>query len=125
MQSRPLTVFDLPMLQKAMDKNTWHPGQKAESYLNSYCFSTVYEDEQGPVGVLQYTKVMRLRTQWCDENDKTRNAESIFQAIEDSVKMAKKAGYQEIVFQTDNPALAAFCKKLGFEESRGEYRKEV
>lgn len=123
MISRRLEEYDLAMLQKAMDGNTFHPGQKAEQYTSGHC--VVYEDESAPIGVLQYTKILRLRTQWCDENDKKRNGAVTIQAIEDTVKLAKENGYSEIIFQTDNEALAKFCVKLGFEESRGEYRKEV
>lgn len=124
--SRPLQGDDIPMLQQAMDDSVFHPGQNAKSYAGKNMFATVYEDEQGPIGVLKYTKTLRLRTIWCDEKDRIRNGASIVQAIEDSVKMARESGFTEVIFQTDNLALARFCvDRLGFEESRGEYRKEV
>lgn len=126
MINRPLEVTDLDMLQKAMDVNKFHPGQKAESYAGKHMQSFVYEDDTGPIGVLQCTKTLRLRTIWCNNDDHARNGPSVMQAIADSVKRAEASGFTEIIFQTDSPLLANFCtKKLGFEESRGEYRLEV
>jgi hypothetical protein len=124
--NRPLELTDLPALQGAMDVNKFHPDQQAESYAGPRMCTKVYEDEKGTIGFLQYTKVLRLRTTWLDNNDHTRNGPSIFQAIADAVELAKKSGFTEILFQTSNPLLARFASdKLGFEESEGEYRLEV
>lgn len=124
--SRPLAGTDIPMLQTALDNNKFHPGQKVEWYTGQNMFSKVYEDEQGPIGVLRYTKSLRLCTVWVDNDDRIRNGASIMQAIEDSVKLAEADGFSEILFKTNSKLLANFCvSKLGFEESQGEYRKEV
>lgn len=124
--NRPLAGTDVPMLQKALDNNEFHPGQKAEWYTGPNMYSTVYEDEQGPIGILRYTKTLRLCTVWVDNADHTRNGASIMQAIEDSVKLAEADGFTEIIFKTNSKLLAHFCvSKLGFEESQGEYRKDV
>jgi hypothetical protein len=124
--NRPLESTDVPMLQKALDANTFHPGEKPEWYTGENMYSEVYEDEQGPIGVLRYTKTLRLVTVWCDQNDKQRNAASIIQAIADATEKAIAAGFTEIIFKTNNSALAAFCTgKLGFVESAGEFTKFV
>lgn len=124
--NRQLELTDLPALQVAMDANKYHPDQKAETYAGPRMCTKVYEDEQGTIGFLQYTKVLRLRTTWLDNNDHQRNGPSVFQAVADAVELAKASGFTEIIFQTSNPALARFASdKLGFEESKGEYRLEV
>lgn len=123
MKSRVIAVEDRQAIQDAMDKNTWHPGQRAESYMvNGVTF--VYGDEK-PVTFLNYEKILRVRVQWTDEQDREQNKAALIQMVEDAVHLARENGYGEIIFQTDNPALAEFCGKLGFEESRGEYRREV
>lgn len=122
MNSRPMVVEDRDTLQTAMDKNTWHPGQKAESYMVNGV-NIVYGDK--PVTFLNYEKILRVRVQWCDEQDRAGNKEALIQMVEDAVKLARDNGYGEIIFQTDNLALAKYAGKLGFEESRGEYRREV
>lgn len=123
MNVRPLTGADRPMLEQALANNKFHPGEKPEWYMGPNMFSVVYEDEKGPVGVLRYTKTLRLCTVWVDNDDRLRNAASIMQAIEESVKLAQADGFTEIIFNTNSPQLANFCtSKLGFEESRGEYR---
>ncbi len=122
MNSRPMVVEDRECLQAAMDKNAWHPGQKAESYMvNGVTF--VYGDE--PVTFLNYEKILRVRVQWTDESDREANRAALAQMVEDAVKLAKDNGYGEIIFQTSNVALGKAARKLGFEESPGEYRREV
>ena len=125
MNSRLMAVEDKDALQTAMDKNTWHPGQQAESYMvNGVTF--VYGDEPlKPVTFLNYEKILRVRVQWSDEQDRDGNKEALVQMVEDAVKLARDNGYGEVIFQTDNPALAKYAVRLGFEESRGEYRREV
>lgn len=122
MKSRPMVVEDREALQAAMDKNHWHPDQKAESYM-AKGENFVYGEP--PVTFLNYEKILRVRVQWSDEQDRDGNKEALVQMVEDAVKLARDNGYGEIIFQTANPALAKYCGKLGFEESLGEYRREV
>src|SRR5271166_3679293 len=118
---RPLGVADLPMLQKALDQDTYEHAD-VKQYTMDNAFSEVYEDDAGPIGVLRYTKTLRLVTVWCDNHDRERNAASVIQAISDAVVKAKASGFTEIVFHTESPMLARFCcTKLGFAESKGEY----
>lgn len=120
MTHRPLGESDLPMLQKALDQDTFEHAD-AKQYTMDNSFSEVYEDEAGPIGVLRYTKTLRLTTVWYDNHDRKRNAASVIQAISDAVTKAKASGFTEIVFNTESPTLAAFCQTLGFAESKGEY----
>lgn len=122
MNSRPMVVEDREALQEAMDRNRWHPGQQAESYMvNGVTF--VYGEP--PATFLNYEKILRVRVQWCESDDRGRNQEALIQMVEDAVKLAKDNGYGEIIFQTSNVALGRAAKRLGFEESLGEYRREV
>lgn len=123
--NRPLEFLDLPLLQRALDQDTFEHASTAD-YTQDGAYSEVYEDEVGPIGVLRYTKTLRLMTVWVDNNDKERNAASVIQAISDAVVKAKASGFSEIVFNTQSPTLAAFCThKLGFQESNGEYIKQI
>jgi hypothetical protein len=123
--SRPLEQEDLGMLKRALDQDTYEHADAAQ-YTQDGAYSEVYEDEQGPIGVLRYTKTLRLLTVWCDNKDRVRNAASITQAITDAVAKAKASGFTDIIFNTQSPTLAKFCiDKLGFDESKGEYVKYV
>lgn len=116
MNSRPMVVEDREALQGAMDKNKWHPGQQAESYMvNGVTF--VYGDR--PVTFLNYEKILRVRVQWSDEQDRGSNKEALIQMVEDAVKLARDNGYGEIVFDTQNEALARLCEKSGFKRIVG------
>src|ERR1039458_2579173 len=87
--SRPLELLDLPMLQRALNQDEYeHDNTKA--YTKDAAFSKVYEDEDGPIGILRYTKTLRLVTVWCDNHDRKRNAASVIKAIADSVALAKE-----------------------------------
>jgi hypothetical protein len=123
--SRPLTQDDIPILQSALDKSL-HPNQKAEHYVGDNKYCEVYEDEIGPIGILRYTKTLRLCATWVNNEDRQRNAASIIQAIADATEKAKANGFTEVIFQSDSPAYAKFCiDKLGFVESHGEFIKYV
>lgn len=109
------------MLQRALDQDEYEH-LETKHYTMDGAYSEVYEDENGPIGVLRYTKTLRLVTAWCDNNDKKRNAASTARAISDAVGKAKANGFTEIIFHTESPTLAEFCVyKLGFSESKGEY----
>lgn len=122
--SRPLELLDLPMLQRALDQDSYEHASVPD-YTRDGAFTKVYEDEEGPIGILRYTKTLRLVTVWCKNDDRVRNASSVIQAIEDSVALAKTHGYTEIVFNTESPTLARFCTRLGFQESKGQYVKQI
>ena|ERR1035437_8991057 len=123
--SRPLEQADLDMLQRALDHDEFEHAD-VSAYTKNTAYSEVYEDEVGPIGVLRYTKTLRLMTVWCDNKDRVRNAASVIKAINDAVAKAKASGFTDIIFNTQSPTLAKFCiTKLGFEESKGEYVKYV
>jgi ribonuclease HI len=126
MNHRPLSNKDFPMLQKAIDQNTFHPGIPIGYYTGENKFSEVYEDDKGPVGVVTYSKTLRIAAVWCDNNDRSRNGRATVAAIKDAVERAQSSGFTEIIFNTNSPKLAEFCTKvLGFEESQGEYVKYI
>ena len=123
--SRPLELLDFPMLQRALDQYTYEHATSPE-YTQDNVYSEVYEDEEGPIGVLRYSKTLRLVCVWCHNDDKKRNAAATIQSIKDAVAKAKASGYTEIIFNTESPTFANFCVNvLGFKENKGEYIKYV
>lgn len=120
--SRPVEERDLETIQKACDASTFHSGLMPEHYVGDRKYAEIYEDGNGPIGVLSYTKTLRLCVAWCDENDRSRNAKAIIVALKNAVEKAKAAGFTEIIFETKNEKLANFCTKvMGFQASAGEY----
>ena len=123
MTSRPLAVADLPMLERALAQDQFEH-LEVKNFTMDSAYSVVYEDEQGPIGILRYTREssrLRLITVWCDNLDRKRNAASVVQAISDTVCKAKANGYATIVFSTQSPSLARFCMdKLGFEKEKDD-----
>lgn len=123
--NRPLELLDIPMLQRALDQDPYEHGETSD-YTRDGTYSVVYEDDDGPIGVLRYTKTLRLFCTWCKNDDSRKNAAVTIQAIKDSVEKARSSGFTEIVFNTESPKLAKFCQEvLGFEESQGQYVKQI
>jgi hypothetical protein len=108
------------MLQKALDQDEYEHADVSQYTMDS-AYSEVYEDENGPIGVLRCTKVLRMVCVWTCNEDKKRNALGTIEAVKNVVERAKANGFREIIFHTDSPTLAKFCQKLGFNESSGEY----
>lgn len=122
--NRPLTQSDLPMLQKALDQDEFDHAN-VDNYTMDGSYSEVYGDESGPIAVLRYTKTLRLVGVWCNNKDFRRNALATIKALEDATAKAKASGFTDIIFTTESPTLARFCKRLGFKESGGQYVKYV
>jgi hypothetical protein len=83
-----------------------------------HAYSVVYEDEQGPIGVLRYTKTLRLVCVWCDNYDKQRNAAGAVQAVKDAIDQAKANGFVDVICETESESLKRFyVNHLGFKEA--------
>ena len=115
--NRPLEEKDLPMLQAALDQDTFEHCE-AKNYTMDNSYSVVYEDEQGPIGVLRYTKTLRLVCVFCDNDDKRRNAAGATQAVINAVQQAKANGFVDVICETESESLKKFyVNYLGFKEA--------
>jgi hypothetical protein len=115
--NRPLEQKDIPMLERALNQDTFEHCEPKQ-YTMDNAFSVVYEDEQGPIGVLRYTKTLRLVCVWCDNDDKKRNAAGAVQAVIDAVEQAKSNGFTDIVCETESPLLKKYyIERFGFVEA--------
>ena len=124
MTSRPLEQKDFPMLQQALDNDKFEHAT-VNYYMTDDSYSEVYETGSGPVGVLRYSKIMRLVAVFCD-NDSLQNAKTVIKMVSDACARAKSSGYTEIIFNTQSEKLANFCtQRLGFVKSNGEFVKIV
>lgn len=87
--------------------------------------SKVYEDEQGPVCFVRFSKVLRLDIQYVNNDDKKRNFKVMVSGFGALEKQARDNGYTEIEFQSNSDLLKKFCiSRFGFvEEAGGMMRK--
>ena len=115
--NRPLEQKDLPMLKQALDQDTFEHCDP-EQYTMDHAYSVVYEDGKGPIGVLRYTKTLRLVCVFCDNDDKERNAAGAIQAVVDAVAQAKANGFTDVICETESTSLKNFyVRHLGFKEA--------
>lgn len=129
---RQFTKEDVFALQKAIDADTFHPGEWTVEHFynptpdpkkyNPPVMTTIIEDQHGPIAFVRYTKTLRISCVWNDAADNSRNARAIIQGIKDAVEKARASGFSEIIITTDHPKLADFFERiLKMTPSSGEY----
>lgn len=114
--TRPLELLDIPLLQRALDQDQFEHATVPQ-YTMDGAFSEVYEDKDGPIGILRYTKTLRLVCVWCDNKDLKRNAVGAAKAVRDAITKAKTNGYTDIIFETESPTLQKFMEAQGFTQA--------
>lgn len=113
---RKFTPEDIPALQKAIDADTFHPGEwKVWHFQIPFTVTKVFEDSQGPVIFILYTnddKRLRISCVWADANDTRRNARAVFYTLRDAAQLARERGDTSVVVETEYPKLADFLTKV-------------
>lgn len=109
---RPWSVEDVPALQKAIDADTFHPGEWSVEHFTPPVTTSVIEDQDGPIAFVRYTKTLRISCVWNDSSDVRRNARAIVQGINDAVQKARASGYSEIIITTSHSKLATFFERV-------------
>jgi hypothetical protein len=121
--TRAMTEQDIPALQVAIDRDTFHPGSWA---VEDFIFDpssederkrvpkicTVIEDSKGPITFVRFTKTLRVCCVWNDGTDNHRNARAIIFGIQSAVQQARENGFTEIIIQTDHDKLATFLTEV-------------
>jgi ribonuclease HI len=124
---RKMTTSDLPALQQAIDRDTFHPGEwKVEHFTQPTASVEVIEDSQGPIAFVRFTKSLRISCVWNDETDSHRNGRAILRGIIDAANKARENGFTEIIITTESDKLATFFEKvLKMKKSKCEYILQV
>ena len=121
---RFLEARDEELLELSLAKDEHHVGTDVEFFKKTGTVTKVYEDEFGPICFVRGTKALRLDIQYVSNSDKKRNMTAMLAGFGALAEKAKENGFTEIVFNTNNDLLRAFCiKRFGFVESKGELRK--
>jgi hypothetical protein len=119
---RPFLESDIPELQAAIDKDTFHPGEwKVEHFYNpepaedkyqAPVSSHVIQDDKGPIAFVRFTKTLRISVVWNDGTDNSRNARAVILGIREAVIKARASGFSEIIITTNHPRLSMFLEKV-------------
>lgn len=125
-KDRWLTEDDRVVLEASLSVDQYHKETPVDFFYDSRSVCEVYEDSQGPVMFVRGTKALRIDVQFVKNSDRLRNAKAMLANIDRVVEQARRAGFTELVFCTDNPELLEFGKKaLGFGEVNGELRRLI
>jgi hypothetical protein len=125
MKARPIYTKDIPVLQKAIDDDKFHPGEwKVEDFRG---FSEVFtNNDDVPIVFTHYTPEegmsLRIETMWVSP-DAPENARAIIFLVRSAAKRAQDSGFENLCFSTSHEKLANFCSKVfGFVHvGGGEY----
>jgi hypothetical protein len=114
---RDFQESDIPALQSAIDRDTFHPGEwKVKHFVpepgDAPVMVSVIEDSHGPISFVRYTKTLRISCVWNDAADTSRNARAIILGLRDAALKAKASGFTEIVIRSDSEKLSTFLTKV-------------
>lgn len=121
MEDRWITPEDYTTLELSLAGDSYHTHTAPEFFYASGSFCKVYEDSEGPILFLRGTKSLRIDIQFLDNGNLERNGNALKEGFLPFVEGCKKAGFTELVFNTDSPLLRRFCKNvLKFEDVEGK-----
>src|SRR6267378_3975443 len=125
MDNRLIAEQDRGILQESLANDQYHKDTtSADFFYDPRVTSLVYSGKKGPIAVLRCTKALRLDIQFLSNSSKMDKARFMIENFPALAERAVESGYTEIIFNTENPELKAFCeKKFGFFASHGEFRK--
>lgn len=119
---RPFEKTDIPALQAAIDRDTFHPGEWSVKHfyddpndpdaLKIPKEVTTMSDSKGPIAFVRYTKSLRISCIWNDETDNHRNGRAIINGILDAVQKARDSGFTEIIIRSDSEKLSTFLTRV-------------
>lgn len=125
-KDRWLNEDDRALLEASLSVDPFHKDTPADFFYDPRSVCEVYEDGQGPVMFVRGTKALRIDVQFVNNKDRLRNAKAMLANIERVAEQARRAGFTELVFCTDNVELNEFAKKaLGFGIVNGELRRLI
>lgn len=122
MRIRPLTEADRPIVEAWIAGEPTHQNNTFEFYTETGCRSVIVEDDDGVVLVTKFTPCLRMDTEF--SSNTKRVARAITYGLDEMEKQALSQGFKEIVYESDSPALIAFCERRGYRKS-SDHRKVI
>ena len=107
---RKVEPDDRPLLDAAAMADPYHAAAGLTGEHWAGADSIFYEDELGPVVALKTTNVVRVDIQFLTK-DAVRNANALVAGFYRYVEILRQRKVNEIVFNTNSPAVARFFQK--------------
>jgi hypothetical protein len=127
-EMRPFVPEDEEALQRAIDADSFHPGEwKADYFKQPGMMTQVIEDSHGPMAFVLFSggrhdKSLRISCVWGNDRANTRNAKAIIFGIMSAAKQARRGGFTEIVIETKHDKLARFLvRSFGMTRDGDDY----
>lgn len=109
---------DIPVLRLAIAADTFHQGEWAVEHFtinHPRVYSTVIEDDKGPIAFVVFTienDQLRLACVWNDATDSSRNARSIVFGVREAVDIARACRLKGLIIASKYPPLGAFLERI-------------
>lgn len=117
---------DHAVLEMSLSTDEYHKDTDVSFFESPKAVCKVYEKDGQPVLFLRGTKAVRVDIQFVDNQNHRDNREVMVTQFDAFVEQCRKAGFTEIIFNTNNRLLELFCeKRLGFTKSEGEMRRFI
>ena len=113
---RLLQESDYELLKESLEKDEYHKTTSPDFFAQEGTLSKVYELDEEPVLFARACKALIMDLQFLDNNNVQANRKVMEEGFPILTEMAKKNGFNSIIFQTSNSLLQRFCeRKLKFE----------
>lgn len=113
MNIRKLTPEDRPQIDAWIDADKFHAGKGDSSFFfEPFSEAFAVEDDAGDVMYVRIARALRVNAVF--SGDPERNKEAMTNLAVWLAKMAADSGFREVTWTSENPALRAFGKTLGY-----------
>lgn len=120
---RPVRPEDCQIINRWIEADPWHRGKAGmlDFFMKQGC--AVLEDNRGAVMVVRFdddlsTMTVTVHIQFGDAS-RLRIARTLQEGFRIILRALSDCGMKDIRFESANPVLIAFCKRLGFEHRNG------
>jgi len=114
MKIRKLTPDDCPKIDEWIAKDPFHSGKGDSSFFFEPCSEGfAVEDDSGDVMYVRISRALRVNACF-DPDARERNKETMTLLSQWLAKMAADSGFREVTWTSENPALRAFGKTIGY-----------
>jgi hypothetical protein len=115
MNLRKITEDDRPAIDESIARDPFHAGRGSSDFFFEPCTeSFALEGPDGATMFVRLARALRVNIVFVDAAAREKNKEVMTDLAEFLKKMAKDAGFREVVYTSENGALRAFGETVGF-----------
>ena len=119
MNLRKADENDRKRIAELIEKDPYHAGKGSADFFFEPGSECMAVEENGHTFYVRIARALRINAIF-DPEQKSKNARMLIKFTPAIAEMARQSGFLELVFATENPDLAKFEHKLGFDAAPGD-----